>query len=74
MSASIATGGRVIEPLHTLPEPHLRRIEVGARLREVLVSEHVLHMMQRPAGFQQPRAALMPEIVEVQIDHVERGA
>jgi len=31
-------------------------------------------MMQRPAGFQQPRAALMPEIVEVQIDHVERGA
>jgi hypothetical protein len=31
------------------------------------VTEHVLDVMDRPPGFQQPRARFMSQIVEVQI-------
>lgn len=31
------------------------------------MSQHLLHVMERPAGLQQPTAGLVPQVVEVQV-------
>ena len=50
----IATQAGIVQPPHALLQPELRRIEVRGRLRDVGVSEHVLHVMERPARLDEP--------------------
>src|SRR5262245_44985482 len=72
----IATGGisSLIEAPHRLLQSDLRRIEIGAGLRDVLMPEHGAHRVQRPASLKQPRARLMPQIMEGEVDARERLA
>lgn len=45
-----------------------RGVEVGAGLLKRGVAEHVLHVVHGPTGFEQARAAFVPEVVKVQVD------
>jgi hypothetical protein len=44
------------------------RVEVRGGLLKRRVTEHVLHVVHRPTGFEQARAAFVAEVVKVQID------
>jgi hypothetical protein len=41
---------------------------------QVRVPQHLLHMMDRPAGFEPATASLVSEVVEVQVNRGEPGA
>jgi hypothetical protein len=45
-----------------------RRVQVRARLLETRMSEHVLHLMERPTRLEQSRTCLVTQIVKVQIE------
>jgi hypothetical protein len=62
-----ATRG-IIEPPHRLLQSPLGGVQVRRSLRQVPVSQHLLHMMDGPASFEPPAAGLVPEIVKMQID------
>jgi hypothetical protein len=53
-------------------EPAERRIEVRAGLLQRCVTEHVLHMVHGPTGFQQARPSFVTEVVKVQVDRAVR--
>ena len=74
IATGLQRGTDAVESPHAVVQPEPRGVQVGRRLRHVRVPEHVLHVVQRPAGFQQPTAALVAQVVEVQVDRVEHGA
>jgi hypothetical protein len=49
-------------------EPAERGVEVGAGLLQRCVTEHVLHVVHGPSGFQQARPSFVTEVVKVQVD------
>ena len=46
-------------------------MQVGRRLRQIRVAEHLLHVMNRPTRLQPAAAGLVPEIMEMEIDGSE---
>ena len=52
--------------------PPRRTLRYVERLLEARVPEHLLHMMERPAGLQQAAGAFVAQIVEVQVDRLQR--
>ena len=58
----------MIEIAHRFVKAAQRRVEVCAGLLERRMAEHVLHVVDRPTGLDQARAAFVPEVVEVQVD------
>ena len=63
---------RYAEAPHAVLQPGLLHVQVRRGLFERGVPEHVLDVMQRPPGFEHSRGALVPQIVEVEIDRLER--
>ena len=63
-----ASGAGLIEIPHRFVKAAQRRVEVRAGLLKGRMAEHVLHVVDRPTGLDQARAAFVPEVVEVQID------
>jgi hypothetical protein len=57
-----------LEPAHGLLQPQLGGVQVSARLRQIRVPQHLLHMMDRPALLEPPAAGFVTEIVEVQVN------
>ena len=57
-----ATGG--VKSPYRLLQPHLGRVQVRGRLREIRMAEHFLNVVDRPAGLEPATAGLMSQIVE----------
>jgi len=57
-----ATGG--VKAPYRLLQPHLGRVQVRGRLREIRMAEHFLNVVDRPAGLEPATAGLMSQIVE----------
>ena len=52
-----ATGG--VKSPYRLLQPHLGRVQVRGRLREIRVSEHFLDLIDGPAGLEPATACFM---------------
>jgi hypothetical protein len=68
----IATRAGFVQSAHALARAAAPDVEIRARLFEVAVPEHFLHMMQRPARFEQPARAFVPQVMEVQVNRLQR--
>jgi hypothetical protein len=55
----------LIERPHRFVETAERRVEVGAGLLKRRVTEHVLHVVHGPTGFEEARATFVTEVVKV---------
>ena len=62
-----------VEASHRFLQPHLVRVQIRARLGQVCVPEHLLHVMNRPPRFEPAATGLVPQVVEVQVDDSELG-
>jgi hypothetical protein len=60
-------GGRVAEPTHRLGQAGPSDVEVDAGGLQVGVTEHLLHVVKRPPGFDQPQSRLVPKVVETHL-------
>jgi hypothetical protein len=56
---------RGVEAAYGLPQAHFGGVEVRARLQQIRVAQHLVHMMDRPALFKPAATGLVPEVVEV---------
>ena len=69
-----ATGARFVTPPHAFFESGIGRVEVGRRLFQARMPEHVLDMMYRPARLDEARPRFVSQVMEMEIDGQERRA
>ena len=67
----LATFSLLVEPSHRLAQVVARDVEVGVRRGQARMAEHLPHVMQRHAAFEEARAGFVSEIVEAEVSNHE---